>query len=81
MGLIAEFCPNAPLIDYKDAMRECGNLYPGERYPVLRVSMGQSMTNVWIDNEVYNSIYFKFYENDAPIDIYRDKRYNPYLHN
>lgn len=53
----------------------------GEKYEVARVDMGRCSTAIYFaDKEsYYNSVMFKFEEDGKPIDIFRDKRYNPYL--
>ena len=58
----------------------------GKKYEVECVSMGQSHTSITLKGigtsswkESFNSIYFKFYENGKKLNIYRDKRFNPYL--
>ena len=53
----------------------------GERYEVANVSMGGSHTSIYLKDikGVFNSVQFEFEEDEKPIDIYRDPRYNPYL--
>ena len=53
----------------------------GKIYEVEDISMGQSNTRIRLKgiNGIFNSIYFKFYYNDEPINIYEDKRFNPYI--
>lgn len=50
-------------------------------YEVECIDMGQSYTWITLKELAgsYNSILFEFYENDKSIDIYSDKRFNPYL--
>lgn len=57
------------------------DLEVGKEYDVDSISMGSSFTRVYLKDKLtgYNSIFFKFYENGKEIDIYSDKRYNPYL--
>lgn len=57
------------------------NLKVGEEYEVDCISMGQSHTTIKLKNDSshYNSVIFKFYENGKELDIYSDKRFNPYL--
>ena len=53
----------------------------GEAYEVSSIDMGQSRTYVvlvGIDNW-FNSVYFEFFEDGEPINIFNDERYNPYL--
>ena len=61
-------------------MVEC-NLKVGDRIPVRDIDMGQSSTSIYLDGYKgsFNSVFFEFEENDKEIDIYGDKRYNPYL--
>ena len=53
----------------------------GKMYEVEDIDMGQSYTSVYIVDKPYpyNSIFFEFYENGKPLDIYKDTRFNPYL--
>lgn len=64
----------------KQQMVEC-NLKVGDRIPVRDIDMGQSRTTISLDGYKgsFNSVFFEFEENDKEIDIYGDKRYNPYL--
>lgn len=57
------------------------DLEVGQFYEVQDIYMGQSYTGIALKDKrpVYNSVYFEFYENDKEIDIYSDKRFNPYL--
>ena len=61
-----------------------GNKYPlkkGKMYEVECINMGQSYTDVklvGIKNPI-NSVCLEFYENSKEINIYSDKRFNPYL--
>ena len=61
-------------------MVEC-NLKVGDRIPVRDIDMGQSSTSIYLDGYKgsFNSVFFEFEENGKEIDIYGDKRYNPYL--
>jgi hypothetical protein len=70
---------------------DCG--YPGDREQVAKagfkvgdrfiledVSMGQSHTTVYLNREGgFNSVFFDFEENGQPLNIYADRRFNPYL--
>lgn len=58
-------------------------LIVGKRYAVERVSMGQYNTLVYLSGfGCYNSILFDFEDEDGtPHDIFRDKKYNPYISN
>lgn len=54
----------------------------GEKYEVDYISMGQSYTSIYLKGVegCFNSVQFEFQEaNGAPVNIYRDSRYNPYL--
>lgn len=56
-------------------------LVEGKEYPVQNISMGQSYTHVKLEGISYlvNSVCLKFYENGKEINIYSDKRFNPYI--
>lgn len=56
-------------------------LMVGEKYEVSHVEMGGCSTSIELidKNNSYNSVMFEFEEDGQPIDIYRDKRYNPYM--
>ena len=56
-------------------------LQPNTHYTVSSIHMGQSNTNVYLVDVsgVFNSVNFEFYEDEKLIDIYSDKRFNPYL--
>lgn len=56
-------------------------LTKGEEYEVNEIQMGGSYTRITLkgQREEFNSICFKFYEDGKPLDIYKDKRFNPYL--
>lgn len=53
----------------------------GERYEVEYLLMGSWHTDVYLKDIEYsfNSVQFEFEEDDTPIDIFSDPRYNPYL--
>ena len=54
----------------------------GIHYQVSSIDMGQSHTYVYligVDGS-FNSVNFEFYEDKKLIDIFSDKRFNPYLH-
>lgn len=61
-----------------------GHKYPleiGKMYKVNRIDMSQSYTNVYLIGikEPINSVCLSFFEDDKPINIYNDKRFNPYM--
>ncbi len=53
----------------------------GSDYPVSNISVGQSYTNVFLENfpGAFNSVQFEFYEDGDPINIFCDRRFNPYI--
>lgn len=57
------------------------DLEVGKEYEVKGISMGGSRTSIYLVEKrySYNSIMFEFYENGKPINIYKDRRFNPYL--
>lgn len=50
-------------------------------YEILHIDMGSSYTNIFLKDipGIYNSVCFDFFEDNKPINIYGDKRFNPYL--
>lgn len=79
--LYAKFIyPNYGLDCDKEYAKKMG-LKVGERYEVEDISMGGSHTSVYLKDikGSFNSVQFEFEEDEKPIDIYRDPRYNPYL--
>lgn len=53
-----------------------------KKYEVKYISMGQSHTNVYLKDFpdcIFNSVQFIFIENNKPINIFKNPRYNPYL--
>lgn len=56
-------------------------LEPNKHYEVSSIDMGQSHTYVYLvdANGAFNSVNFEFYEDNKLIDIFSDKRFNPYL--
>ena len=56
-------------------------LIKGKEYPVKSIDMSLSFTLVELTGIFYliNSVCLKFFENGKEIDIYSDKRFNPYL--
>ena len=53
----------------------------GDCISVNNINMGQSRTSIYLEGfeGSFNSVFFNFKENDKEINIYSDKRYNPYL--
>lgn len=54
----------------------------GEKYKVEDLSMGGSHTSIFLKNinGAFNSVQFEFFEDDKPVDIYRNPKYNGYLY-
>lgn len=69
----------------RESDKECSwlehDLEVGKMYEVEKISMGQSYTSICLKDKKhsYNSVIFDFYEGDKQIDIYSDKRFNPYI--
>lgn len=70
---------NGYLSDTKFAEEK--GLVEGTDYPVRDISVGQSHTSVYLENfpGVFNSVQFEFFEDGEPLDIFRDRRFNPYM--
>jgi len=53
----------------------------GDRFTVKSIDMGQSSTHVSLNEHLggFNSIYFNFEEDGQPLNIFNDRRFNPYL--
>ena len=53
----------------------------GDCISVNNISMGQSSTSIYLEGfeGSFNSVFFNFKEDGKDINIYGDKRYNPYL--
>lgn len=51
----------------------------GRYYEVKAISMGGSYTNITLPHGNFNSVFFVFFEDDNHLNIYNDKRFNPYL--
>lgn len=73
---------------HPDSGRECNKkhaekvgLKVGERYEVEDIIMGGSSTSIFLKDieGSFNSVQFEFEENNMPINIFEDPRYNPYL--
>lgn len=66
-------------------VRNEDGLIKGEVYEVEDISMGQSYTSIYLKNpkegtkNPFNSVFFKFYENGKKLDIFSDRRFNPYI--
>lgn len=77
------------IFEYPEAGHDCDieyakkmGLKEKEKYEVDYISMGQSYTSIYLKGIEgnFNSVQFEFQEpNGAPVNIYRDPRYNPYL--
>lgn len=70
---------------YRDDRQQVSRfLTLGEKYPVSYVSMGQSHTSIYLTDfphVPFNSVFFDFEEDGKAINIFADKRYNPYIRN
>lgn len=67
--------------DYqKDTMLKLG-FKLNDRFNVESINMGQSSTSIYLKDykESFNSVFFKFEENNIELDIYSDPRFNPYI--
>lgn len=53
----------------------------GDCISVNNINIGQSSTSIYLEGfeGSFNSIFFNFKEDGKDINIYSDKRYNPYL--
>lgn len=52
----------------------------GDEFKVEEIDMGGSSTSIKLeDGGYFNSVFFEFYEDGKPLNIYEDKRFNPYL--
>lgn len=81
MNVKARFMyPNNGRVFDKDRAKTAG-LICGKDYDVESINMGQSMTYIFLAglDGAFNSVQFDFYEDGLPINIYSDKRFNPYL--
>jgi len=56
-------------------------LQPNTHYTVSSIDMGQSHTYIYLVDVsgAFNSVNFEFYEDNKLIDVFSDKRFNPYL--
>lgn len=53
----------------------------GKEYPVRKVDMGGYRTDIMLvgPTGMFNSVFFDFYEDGKPINIYKSPKYNPFL--
>lgn len=56
----------------------------GDRVRVIRIEVGRSSSKIRLegyDNEYFNSVFFDDFEEDGkPLNIYKDERFNTYVH-
>lgn len=66
--------------EYADS-RAIKVLEVGMEYEVRTISMGQSYTNIYLEglSGSFNSVIFEFYENGKKLNIFKDRRFNPYI--
>lgn len=58
------------------------NFKVGDKFEVENISMGQSYTSLTLKEfpkQSFNSVNFDFEEDGKELDIFSDKRFNPYL--
>lgn len=66
-------------------IRDEDGLNKDEVYEVEHISMGQSYTSIYLSNpkvgtkNPFNSVMFDFFEDDKELDIFSDRRFNPYF--
>lgn len=66
-------------------LKDDDGLIKGEIYEVEYISMGQSYSSIYLKNpkegtkNPFNSVIFNFYENEKKINIFKDRRFNPYI--
>ena len=65
----------------ENGFKPADELEVGQEYEVEEVHMGGYFTNIYLKGFRYsfNSVQFDFFEDGEPINIYRSKKYNPYL--
>lgn len=65
--------PDYPLLKH--------DLVVSQMYEVDSIDMGSCHTYVYLKDRPYsyNSVYLEFYEDLEPLDIFNDKRFNPYI--
>lgn len=53
----------------------------GAFYDVTNIIMGQSNTAIYLAGyeQPFNSVHFEFFENNKQVDIFKDRRFNPYI--
>lgn len=54
----------------------------GDKFEVGCISMGGSSTSIQLKDfpdQSFNSVFFEFEEDGKELDIFEDKRFNPYL--
>lgn len=78
--LIAKFTEPEAGSNY-DSLKANSLLTLGYEYQVIDLYMGLTHTEIYLAGfvEPFNSVHFDFYENGQEIDIFRDRRYNPWL--
>lgn len=56
------------------------NLNIGDVVEVSRIEMGHSSTSIYLKDHKgsFNSVNFQFLEDEKPLDIFEDPRFNPY---
>lgn len=76
---IFKYPENGTELSKKKAQEQ--GLVLNEKYEVVSVNMGSFYTNILLKgyNIHFNSVQFDFEEDGEPIDIYSDRRFNPYL--
>ena len=68
--------PSVPILQH--------NLEVGKFYEVSKICIGNFFTSIVLKKypgKIYNSVLFEFFEDEKPLNIYNDKRFNPYLKN
>ena len=81
MNVKARFLHTENGTKYNQEKAERAGLVRGTDYDLHRIIMGQSSTWVYLvgHGHPFNSVQFEFFEKGRPLDIYRDKRFNPYM--
>ena len=67
--------------DHDKEMAKQAGFQIGDRFTVSDISMGQSSTSIRLKELAggFNSVFFRFEEDGAPLNIYSDHRFNPYI--